>query len=97
VRLEIVSTPTVVFSATTNSDGRIANWTSPTERSSIESLIADRGETSTWKLVFDTGAYYGMDKTFFPKVELTFLAKPGEHFHVPLLLGPYSYTTYRGS
>jgi len=52
---------------------------------------------SIWKLEFDTGAYYGAGNTFFPKVELTFLVKEGEHFHVPLLLGPYSFTTYRGS
>lgn len=54
-------------------------------------------DASMWKLRFDTGAYYGWEKTFFPFVELTFLVKPGEHFHVPLLLGPYSFTTYRGS
>ncbi|KAH8648883.1 hypothetical protein BGZ60DRAFT_509219 [Tricladium varicosporioides] len=52
---------------------------------------------SAWKLEFDTGAYYGPANVFFPKVELTFLVKEGEHFHVPLLLGPYSFTTYRGS
>lgn len=73
---------------------------------SIESMIKNWGAsgagaappgTTTWKLEFDTGAYFGIEKTFFPKVELTFLVRPGEHFHVPLLLGPYSYTTYRGS
>jgi 5-hydroxyisourate hydrolase len=53
--------------------------------------------SSIWKLEFDTGSYYGAANTFFPKVELTFLVKEGEHFHVPLLLGPYSFTTYRGS
>jgi len=53
--------------------------------------------TSFWKLQFDTGAHYGMENTFFPTVELSFLVKPDEHFHVPLLLGPYSFTTYRGS
>jgi len=53
--------------------------------------------SSIWKLQFDTGSYYGVAKTFFPVVELTFLVKEGEHFHVPLLLGPYSFTTYRGS
>ena len=52
---------------------------------------------STWKLNFDTGSYYGLEHTFFPMVELSFLVKEGEHFHVPLLLGPYSFTTYRGS
>jgi len=53
--------------------------------------------SSLWKLQFDTGGHYGFEHTFFPVVELTFLVKEGEHFHVPLLLGPYSFTTYRGS
>jgi len=53
--------------------------------------------SSLWKLQFDTGAHYGAANTFFPVVELTFLVKEGEHFHVPLLLSPYSFTTYRGS
>jgi len=53
--------------------------------------------SSIWKLQFDTGAHYGAANTFFPVVELSFLVKEGEHFHVPLLLAPYSFTTYRGS
>jgi 5-hydroxyisourate hydrolase len=53
--------------------------------------------SSVWKLEFSTAEYYGPEKCFFPVVGLTFLVKDGEHFHVPLLLGPYSYTTYRGS
>jgi 5-hydroxyisourate hydrolase len=53
--------------------------------------------SSVWKLQFDTGAHYGPANTFFPVVELSFLVKEGEHFHVPLLLAPYSFTTYRGS
>lgn len=53
--------------------------------------------SGAWKLEFDTGSYYGTGRTFFPKVELTFLVTEGEHYHVPLLLGPYSFTTYRGS
>jgi len=98
------------FSSTTNVDGRIIKWsTSPysTTRELIQSIITDYGSregtdacptgSSIWKLTFHTGTYYGWDKTFFPIVELTFLVKDGEHFHVPLLLGPYSYTTYRGS
>lgn len=41
------------------------------------------GEARRWKLRFETGAYYGEDKTFFPIVELTFLVKAGEeHYHV---------------
>jgi 5-hydroxyisourate hydrolase len=53
--------------------------------------------SSIWKLQFDTGAHYGPENTFFPLVELSFLVKEGEHFHVPLLLAPFSFTTYRGS
>ncbi|KAI7698151.1 hypothetical protein KC353_g17127 [Hortaea werneckii] len=51
-----------------------------------------------FSLTFETEAYYGKGKTFWPEVELRFAAKKGEaHYHVPLLLGPWSYTTYRGS
>ncbi|KAH7412397.1 transthyretin-like protein-like protein [Cadophora sp. MPI-SDFR-AT-0126] len=53
--------------------------------------------SSLWKLQFNTGAHYGVGNTFFPIVELSFLVVKDEHFHVPLLLGPYSFTTYRGS
>ncbi|TQS35404.1 hypothetical protein Golomagni_04175 [Golovinomyces magnicellulatus] len=53
--------------------------------------------SSIWKLNFDTGSYYGVDNTFFPEVELSFSVREGEKYRVPLLLGPFSYTTYRGS
>lgn len=121
VTLSPLDSPTTIFHSTTNSDGRVANWSLPASLSSastsasageqISTLIRDLGAvkgaadapsvvpvgSSLWKLQFATGEYYGIDKTFFPIVELTFLVKEGEHFHVPLLLGPYSFTTYRGS
>ncbi|EPE27692.1 Transthyretin (synonym: prealbumin) [Glarea lozoyensis ATCC 20868] len=110
VKLYNTSLPNYFFSATTNGDGRIANWQLPEgSNETIASLIHDYASqegklvagcplgSSIWKLQFDTGSYYGVQNTFFPKVELTFLVKEGEHFHVPLLLGPYSFTTYRGS
>lgn len=53
--------------------------------------------SSIWKLSFDTGTYFGDTETFFPLVELKFLVKEGENFHIPLLIGPFSFTTYRGS
>ncbi|MET7517335.1 hydroxyisourate hydrolase [Streptomyces sp. NPDC005480] len=34
---------------------------------------------------------------FFPEVAITFTVKPGEHYHVPLLLNPFGYSVYRGS
>ncbi|PBP15487.1 transthyretin domain protein [Diplocarpon rosae] len=67
------------------------------ERGLVEESQSRPLGTSLWKLQFNTGAHYGVANTFFPVVELSFLVKHGEHFHVPLLLGPYSFTTYRGS
>jgi 5-hydroxyisourate hydrolase len=50
-----------------------------------------------YRLVFDTGAYLGPD-AFFPEVALTFRISDGTaHHHVPLLLSPFAYSTYRGS
>ncbi|KAI7265224.1 hypothetical protein KC345_g8541 [Hortaea werneckii] len=58
-------------------------------------------EQILFSLTFETEKYYGKGKTFWPEVELRFAAKMEEgeeaHYHVPLLLGPWSYTTYRGS
>ncbi|MEV1076854.1 hydroxyisourate hydrolase [Streptomyces sp. NPDC050211] len=34
---------------------------------------------------------------FFPEVAITFAVRPGEHYHVPLLLNPFGYSVYRGS
>ena len=53
-----------------------------------------------WSLQFDTLAYWGEGKTFYPEVEVRFFVQAGEgkgHWHVPVLLGPWGYTTYRGS
>jgi 5-hydroxyisourate hydrolase len=56
------------------------------------------GEQTRWALTFATEAYFGKGKTFWPEVELKFAAsKDEEHYHVPLLLSPWSFTTYRGS
>ena len=52
---------------------------------------------SRWALRFDTESYFGEGKTFFPEATIIFRVDEGQHYHVPLLLSPYSYTTYRGS
>jgi 5-hydroxyisourate hydrolase len=53
-------------------------------------------EPGTYRLVFDTAAY--ASGTFFPEVAVTFtVTDEGEHYHVPLLLSPFGYSTYRGS
>ena len=54
----------------------------------------------THRLVFDTGAWFAARDvpTFYPEVTLTFaVADPAQHHHVPLLLSPFAYSTYRGS
>ncbi|KAI7525751.1 hypothetical protein KC331_g17349, partial [Hortaea werneckii] len=64
----------------------------------LKSDLPDSEDQMLFSLTFETEAYYGKGRTFWPEVELRFAAKKGEaHYHVPLLLGPWSYTTYRGS
>lgn len=50
-------------------------------------------------ITFETGEWFAAAgrATFFPAVGLAFTVEADEHYHVPLLLSPYSYTTYRGS
>jgi 5-hydroxyisourate hydrolase len=52
----------------------------------------------TYRLTFATGPYFAAQgaETFYPEVAVTFTAGDG-HFHVPLLLSPFAYSTYRGS
>jgi 5-hydroxyisourate hydrolase len=78
---------TEIGAAETDADGR------------ARTLLPDGTEleAATYRLRFDTGGYLGPD-TFFPEVVLTFaVSAPEEHHHVPLLLSPFGYTTYRGS
>jgi 5-hydroxyisourate hydrolase len=54
-----------------------------------------------YRLVFATAAYFAARDiaAFYPEVAITFTVsgEQGTHFHVPLLLSPYAYSTYRGS
>lgn len=53
-----------------------------------------------YRLTFETGTYFKSQgaQGLYPVVEITFQARDGEsHFHIPLLLSPNGYTTYRGS
>lgn len=57
-------------------------------------------QMGTYRLVYETGVYFKGQgtKTFFPQVEIIFeVEKTDEHYHVPLLLSPFGYSTYRGS
>ena len=53
-----------------------------------------------YRLHFDTGGYFARTDTptFYPEVVLTFVVDDEQrHYHVPLLLSPFAYSTYRGS
>ena len=53
-----------------------------------------------YRLTFDTGAYFRAvgAVVFYPEVSVIFVVEQGEeHYHVPLLLSPFGYSTYRGS
>lgn len=57
-------------------------------------------EPGLYRLRFHTGEYFKANRIagFFPVVEITFQIDDGaQHYHVPLLLSPYGYSTYRGS
>jgi 5-hydroxyisourate hydrolase len=76
-------------SGETNGDGRLS-----------ESLVGDRWGSGVYRIRFETGAYFAAQKEacFYPHVEVVFeVSKPDEHHHVPLLLSPFGYSTYRGS
>jgi 5-hydroxyisourate hydrolase len=87
VALERAPDWTEVGSGRTGDDGRLAGLGAPEAA----------GE---YRLRFDTGAYFEAAGTraFFPVVTVQFtIERPEEHFHVPLLLSPFGYSTYRGS
>jgi len=74
---------------TTDADGRAPGFT--------DGLALQR---ATYRMTFDTGAYFeavGVEG-FYPVVRVVFqIRAPGQHHHVPLLLSPFGYSTYRGS
>jgi 5-hydroxyisourate hydrolase len=77
----------VLAEASTDGDGRIAD-------------LAHGAPSGVYRLRFDTAAYFaGQHVTaFYPEVVITFeITDAADRYHVPLLLSPYAYSTYRGS
>lgn len=71
-----------------------------TDREGRCRLTEDATGAGTHRLVFATGQWFAEQdrEAFFPEVVLTFaVAEPADHYHVPLLLAPFAYSTYRGS
>ena len=77
----------VLARGSTDADGRITD------------LGPDRLDPATYRLRFDTGRYAAETGTdgFFPEVVVAFVVRDADHLHVPLLLSPFGYSTYRGS
>lgn len=76
--------------AVTNADGRVLTLFSETTQ-----FVAGQ-----YRLTFETGSYFRSSgiATFYPHVIVTFEVKdPAVHYHVPLLVSPFGYSTYRGS
>ncbi|MGI9301349.1 MAG: hydroxyisourate hydrolase [Gammaproteobacteria bacterium] len=77
----------------TNADGR-------TDEPLLE---GDAFETGTWEIVFNVGAYFAAahvpvaDPPFLDRIAIRFTMAADQHYHVPLLVSPWSYSTYRGS
>jgi 5-hydroxyisourate hydrolase len=93
VRLERCSEgapPTVVGHGTTDMDGRVKNLLEPGT-----ALVM-----GWYRLVFDTGTYFSDTGVtgLFPAVEVLLdVRDAAQHYHVPLLLSPFGYSTYRGA
>jgi 5-hydroxyisourate hydrolase len=89
VRLErlVDRTAQVVGEGVSDGDGRVRD-------------LGNDLAPGTYRLVFATGDYFaglGQD-ALFPRVTVEFgLADPARHYHLPLLLSPFGYSTYRGS
>ena len=76
-----------IGSGTTDDDGRVPG------------LVPDGLQQGTYRIVFATGSFFervGV-RAFYPEVAITFVVDEDRHYHVPLLLSPFAFSTYRGS
>ena len=87
VHLYRTADSSAVGSGTTDADGRVTAFSS------------EQLEPGTYQLRFDVAAYAvaSNQEFFFPEVTVTFKITDERHYHVPLLLSPFAYSTYRGS
>jgi 5-hydroxyisourate hydrolase len=88
-RLDAVGSWTPMGAAITDEDGRVNTFPGAAE-------VFD----GTYRVTFDTGAYFEAAKrpVFFPLVDVVFRVDGARaHYHIPLLLSPFGYSTYRGT
>ncbi len=87
VTVQLLSGDRLVAEGTTDADGRCR-------------LVEGASGGGEHRLVFGTADWFAAQgrETFYPEVVLTFaVSEPADHHHVPLLLAPFAYSTYRGS
>lgn len=77
-----------VDSKVTDENGRIKDF-----------LDASKSNVGTYRLTFFVADYFKSNRveTFYPFIEVVFQIKDPSHYHVPITLSPYGYSTYRGS
>ena len=76
-----------VLNGETDADGRVA-------------LLRDvNAVPGSWRLTFDVGSYFQRSgvESFYTTVAIDFVVRADAHYHVPLLISPFGYSTYRGS
>ena len=82
IEVQLWSGDTLLKTATTDADGR--------------ARMADTIAPGTYKIVFNIGPYF--EDGFYPEAAIAFVVRDAaQHYHVPLLVSPFGYTTYRGS
>jgi 5-hydroxyisourate hydrolase len=71
------------------------------EKGRVATLTDGPIAPGAYRLTFDVGAYQrgrGLSAVFFPEVRISFTVEDGgQHYHIPLLVSPFGYTTYRGA
>ncbi|KAI9570284.1 transthyretin [Boletus coccyginus] len=89
-----------VSQSTTDSDGRCMTLLPPRDCKGTNQAPKFQITPGIYKIVFKPQEYFEKTgrKCFYPWVEIPFqIENPDEHYHIPLLISPYSFTTYRGS
>ena len=74
-------------SAKTDDDGRVTDWLSADTELAF----------GTYKVSFELENYYQGESSFYPFADVVFTVSDKRHHHIPLLLSPFGYSTYRGS
>ncbi len=88
VRIRLVKDGGVIVETLTNPDGR------------CDQPLLRNPEPGLYRLIFSVGQYFharGVDSPFLDEIPIDFHTSAGQSYHIPLLVSPWSYSTYRGS